>query len=147
MKQPISEERQGAFYFGTALMVVGGVLFASVFITFAMHFGDFSNFESQAKSNAFRAISGMGLLMIGAIVRNIGARGLSGSGVMLDPEKAREDLEPYSRMTGGMVKDALDEADIDLGARQQKVIMIKCQSCGKLNDEDSKFCRECGKKL
>lgn len=32
----------------------------------------------------------------------------AGSGVILDPEKAKEELEPFSRMAGGMVKDALD---------------------------------------
>lgn len=122
-------------------------MFASVFVTFALHFGDFSNFESNAKSSMFRAIGGMGLLVIGQMIRGIGARGLAGSGVVLDPDKAREDLEPYSRMAGGMAKDALDEANIDLGARQEKVVMIKCQNCGKLNQEDSRFCQECGKKL
>ena len=147
MKQPISEERKTAYYLGTVLMVIGGILFVSVFITSAMHFGDFSNFQSDAKSSMFRAIAGMGLLFVRGIVRGIGARGLAGSGVVLDPEKAREELEPYSRMAGGMVKDALDEAKIDLGGKQEKVIMIKCQSCGKLNEEDSKFCQECGKKL
>ncbi len=147
MKQPISEERKAVYYIGAALMVVGGLLFASVFVTAAMHFGDFSNFESNAKSTMFRAFAGMGLLFVGGIIRSIGARGLAGSGVVLDPEKAREELKPYSRMTGGMARDALDEAKIDLGGAKEKVIMIKCPSCGKLNEEDSKFCQECGNKL
>jgi hypothetical protein len=112
-----------------------------------MHFGDFSNFESNAKSSMLRAIGGMGLLVLGGIIRRIGARGLAGSGVVLDPQKAREDVAPYSRMAGGMVKDALDEAQIELGGAKEKVIMIKCQKCGKLNEEDSKFCQECGTKL
>jgi uncharacterized OB-fold protein len=51
-------------------------------------------------------------------------------------------------MAGGMVKDALDEADIKLGkSDSEKVIMIKCRKCGKLNEEDSKFCQECGQPL
>jgi hypothetical protein len=112
-----------------------------------MHFGDFSNFESNAKSNMLRAFGGMALLIVGGIIRGIGARGLAGSGVVLDPEKAREELEPYSRMAGGMVKDALDEANVNLGAKPEKVVMIKCPSCGELNEEDSKFCQECGKKI
>ncbi|MBN2211735.1 MAG: zinc-ribbon domain-containing protein [Sedimentisphaerales bacterium] len=33
------------------------------------------------------------------------------------------------------------------GGEPEKVIMIKCRSCGKLNEEDSKFCQECGKPL
>ncbi len=145
MKRQISEGRKTTFYVGTGLMIVGGLLFASTFVTFAMHFGDFTNFESDSRSNMVRAFGGMALLVVGGIIRRIGARGLAGSGAVLDPGKAREDLEPYARMAGGMVKDALDEADINLGGKPERVVMIKCQGCGKLNEEDSKFCQECGK--
>lgn len=80
--------------------------------------------------------------------KSIRGRGLAGSGVVLNPRQARSELEPYTRMAGGMVKDALDEADINLGAgRQDKVVMIRCRECGKLNEEDSKFCQECGKAI
>jgi hypothetical protein len=89
----------------------------------------------------------MALLLVGGILRGIGARGLAGSGVVLDPHKAREELEPYSRMTGGMVKDALDEAGVDLGGKPERVVMLKCPACGKLNAEDAKFCQECGRKM
>ena len=50
-------------------------------------------------------------------------------------------------MAGGMVKDALEEADLNLGGKPERVIMIKCRNCGKLNEEDSKFCQECGEKI
>ena len=145
MTRQISEERKTAYYLGMGLTILGVILFASTFVTFAMHFGDFSNFESNAKSGMIRAFGGMVLMIIGQIIRGIGARGLAGSGVVLDPEKAREELEPYSRMAGGMVSDALDEANVNLGNKPEKVIMLKCPSCGKLNEEDSKFCQECGK--
>lgn len=45
----------------------------------------------------------------------IGRRGLAGSGLKLDPEEARRDLEPWSRMAGGVVQDALDETGLKLG--------------------------------
>lgn len=148
MAKQISEERKTAYYLGMGLMVTGGLMFFSVFITGAMNFGDFSNFESDARSGMFRAFGGMALLLIGGIIRGIGARGLAGSGVVLDPEKARSELEPYSRMAGGMVKDALDEAEIELGtSKHAQVIMVKCRECGRLNEEDSKFCQECGKQI
>ncbi len=148
MAKKISEERQAAYYLGMVLMVIGGILFISVFITGALNFGNFNNFESQVQSSALRAIGGMMLLIVGSIIRGVGARGLAGSGVVLDPEKARDELEPYSRMTGGMVKDALDEADIDLGRRPpEKVVMIRCTTCSTLNEEESKFCQECGRRL
>ena len=147
MTRQISEERRTAYYVGMALMILGGLSFASTFVTFAMHFGDFTNFEADARSNMFRAFGGMALMVIGSMVRKIGARGLAGSGAVLDPERAREELEPYSRMAGGMLKDALDEADVDLSGRPERVVMIKCTSCGTLNEEESKFCQECGKGL
>lgn len=147
MAKQISEERKAAYYFGMVLMALGGLLFFSVFITGAMDFGNFDHFESNVRSSMFRALGGMALLIVGRIVRGVGAQGLAGSGVVLDPEKARGDLEPYSRMAGGMVKDAFDEADIHLGGKAEKVVMIRCPACAKLNEEDSKFCRECGKRF
>jgi hypothetical protein len=147
MPPKISQERKVAYYIGMGLMILGGILFASTFVTFIAHFGDFSNFESRAKSDAARAFGGMAFLIIGGFVRGIGARGLAGSGMVVDPEKARQELEPLSRMAGGMVKDALDAAVVNFGGKSEKVIMIKCASCGKLNEEDSKFCQECGKAI
>ena len=46
-----------------------------------------------------------------------------------------------------MFKDALDEANINLGSKSEKVVLIKCRACGKLNEQDSKFCQECGKEI
>jgi rRNA maturation endonuclease Nob1 len=45
-----------------------------------------------------------------------------------------------------MMSDALDEAGVDRG-RSDQVVMIKCRACGKLNEEDSRFCQQCGKPL
>ena len=148
MTKRISGERKIAYYLGAALMVVGGITFLSVFVTAAMNFGNFGNFVTDARSSMLRAIIGMILLAVGSFVRRIGARGMAGSGVVLDPEKARSELEPYTRMAGGMVKDALDEADIELHpGKPEKIIMVKCRKCGKLNEEDSKFCQECGEPI
>jgi hypothetical protein len=144
----ISEERKTLYYIGMGLGIFGFLLFGSVFVTSAMHFGDFTDFEGRAKSEMFRAIGGMAIMILGGVLTAVGSRGLAGSGVLLDPEKAREDLEPYTRMAGGMAKDALDEAGIALGSNPpERVVMVKCQACGKLNQEDAKFCQECGKKM
>ena len=78
MSKRISEERQTAYYVGMGLMVVGGLMFASTFVTFATHFGDFSNFEGNAKSDMMRAFGGMALLVLGGIVRGIGGGGSPG---------------------------------------------------------------------
>lgn len=148
MAKQISEGRKTAYYIGMILAILGAISFGSVFVSGIMHFGDFNNFEARSKSMMARGFGGMMLMVAGLIVMNIGARGAAGSGLILDPKKAREDLEPFTRMAGGMVKDALDEADIKLGKSEpEKVIMIKCQKCSKLNEEDSKFCQECGQLL
>lgn len=155
MTREISQGRKTTYYIGVIIMVIGGLMFFSTFVSFAMHFGDFDNFEDNARSSAIRAFGGMGLLILGGIIMGVGRRGLAGSGAVLDPKQAREDLEPYSRMAGGMIKDALDESGIRIGSAGrpgpekiiERVIMIKCPACGKLNEEDSKFCQECGDKL
>ncbi len=87
------------------------------------------------------------LIIIGGVTMKIAARGLAGTGIILDPERAREELEPYSRMAGGMVKDALDEAKVSFDSKPEKVVMVKCRTCGKLNPEDAKFCNGCGREL
>ncbi|MDX6765859.1 MAG: zinc-ribbon domain-containing protein [Candidatus Methylacidiphilales bacterium] len=147
MAQQISEKRQTAFTLGTGLIIVGGLLFASTFISFVARFGDFTNFEARTQSGMFRALGGIGLILVGGWVRGIGARGLAGSGVVLDPAQAREDLEPYSRMAGGMVKDALQETGLGQSKTPETIIKIKCLSCGALNPEDANFCHKCGKPL
>ena len=148
MRKRISDERKLAYYVGTGLIVIGGLVFFSVFFSQANNFGNFTDFESNTRSSMSRGILGMALLIVGSLIRGIGAKGLAGSGVLLDPKRARSDLEPYSRMAGGMVKDALDEAEVELGSgKAERVVMIKCRECGKLNEEDSKFCQECGKPI
>jgi hypothetical protein len=147
MSRKISEDRKAAYYVGMLLQIFGGLLFASVFVTFTMRFGDFTDFVDRTKSEALRAFTGMALMMIGGFIRGVGAKGLAGSGVLLDPERTRQELEPYSRMAGGMVRDAIDEARLDLGSEPEQVIVIKCRECAALNPESANFCQECGTKL
>ena len=79
---------------------------------------------------------------------NIGARGAAGSGLILDPEKAREDLNPYTSAAGGMINDALKEVEIlNPKSDGKDLIKVRCQSCKELNDEDAKFCKNCGKEI
>lgn len=116
-RRGISQRRKTTYYVGLVLIVSGFVTFLSVFVTGLINFGNFDNFPSQVQSSMFRALLGMGLFIAGGILMRIGSRGLAGSGVVLDPEQARRDVEPWSRMAGGAIHDALDEAEIDLGRR------------------------------
>jgi len=111
----VSEGRKLIYTLGQILVVVGVLTFGSVFVTFALDFGRFDNFEGRARSFAMRAFGGMAMMMAGGVLAGIGRAGLAGSGVVLDPERAREDLEPWARMAGGMMKDGLDEAGIVVG--------------------------------
>ncbi|NND98082.1 MAG: zinc ribbon domain-containing protein [Pirellulaceae bacterium] len=155
MNRKISDQRKTAFYVGTGISLVGLLMFLSIFVTAAMSFGDFTNFDSQVSSFGFRAVGGMILMMVGQAIRAVGARGLAGSGMMLDPEQARDDLHPYTNMAGGMLRDTLDAADLGSDSRSETrsnesggpVIMIRCRACRELNDEQHRFCSQCGASL
>jgi hypothetical protein len=148
----IPPERKAMYYGGFILVGVGVLLFLSTFVTSLSNFGNFDDFEGRTQSMGFRAIGGIFLIVIGNFLRIVGARGWAGSGIVLDPEKARKDVEPWSRMGGGMVQDALSEVEVVKKLENklepsQPVIKVRCKSCQALNDETAKFCNACGKPL
>jgi hypothetical protein len=130
----VSPERKAAYYIGTAMQVVGALCFGSVFVSMALFMAgpNTQNSLSVGGPNGLQmplhgtgifpgrphgpsflpAVIGMGLLIAGGIVKNVGRMGLAGSGIELDPEQARKDVEPWARMGGGVLKDALDEAGL-----------------------------------
>jgi hypothetical protein len=114
MARQISPERKALYRVGQIVALVGLLMFLSTFVTFLWHFGDFTNFEHNARSDGFRAIGGMVLIIAGSALMGVGAAGAAGSGLNLDPEKARDDLEPWARMSGGLTKASLDEMGIDV---------------------------------
>lgn len=144
----ISKERKATYYIGLGMIVLGFMLFISVFFSVASLMND--PFGGSDFSFA-RAPLGMVLMITGFFVMNIGARGAAGSGLMLDPEKAREDLKPFNEAKGGMINDVISTIDavdkITKSHEEKQVIKIRCRSCGVLNDEDAKFCKACGKEL
>lgn len=116
---PISPERKIVFYAGQVIGIVGLVTFLSVFLSVATSIRDVRDpFEarSHVSSMVTRAITGFIMIGIGGALVSVGRKGLAGSGMTLEPEQARRDVEPWSRMTGGIVKDVLDEADVKLGS-------------------------------
>jgi len=116
-QRQVPPERKTIYYVGAAVGVIGFLCFISVFISGALHFGDFSNFEQHGRSEVIRAVLGMVMIMVGVFLTRIGRMCMAGSGIKLDPEEARRDVEPWARMTGGVVKDAIDEAGIQLGCQ------------------------------
>jgi len=116
-QRQIAPERKAIYYLGMAVGVIGFLFFISTFFTAAANFGDFSNFAERSRSTFSRAVIGMILMIVAGLMTRLGRAGLAGSGLKLDPEEARRDLEPWARMGGGIAKDALDEAGINLGGR------------------------------
>ncbi len=145
----ISPERKSLYYWGMALTGIGLLMFLSTFVTFMANFGNFDHFESRARSEGFRSFGGMILMMIGGFMMNVAKMGLAGSGILLDPEKARTDVEPWSRLQGGVIQDALSEVDVvkkleDAWNHPKPQIKVRCGKCQALNDEAAKFCNQCG---
>jgi hypothetical protein len=139
----LSRERKGLYYLGMGLMIVGVILFMS---SFFVGFSD-DPFYNPTDSIG-NSVIGFVMIGVGGFIMNIGARGAAGSGLILDPDKAREDLRPYTSAAGGMLNDALEEVDLlKRNGEEGKRIMVRCPSCRELNDEDARFCKSCGKEL
>lgn len=145
----ISPDRKAIYYGGMALSFVGILMFLGAFLTFA---NAGRNFDPDGAFGAW-GIAAMGMILAasGRALMRVGVRGLSGSGLMLDPERARRDLEPWARSTGGLADDALSEMPTlreTLGANPAPPpIQVRCRACRALNDESSRFCGQCGGEL
>lgn len=141
MSKEISKNRKTLYYAGNGITFIGFLLFLSTFFV-AFLKPDAMFGSSNPMANSF---IGFIMIIIGQFISNLGARGAAGSGLILDPKQAREDLKPYSSQVGGMLNDVLDE--VDLNTETKEVVKIRCQSCKTLNDEDSKYCKKCGNEL
>lgn len=153
MSNKISSERKATYYIGLALIAVGFLIFFSGFFSFGSDMHSFSH--SGTPSFFKRGVIGMVCIIVGGVLANIGARGAAGSGLILDPEKAREDLKPFNTAKGKMINDVVENIDVvnnlNLGHKSnnspKEIIKVKCRNCSTLNDEDSKFCKNCGEQL
>lgn len=111
----IPEHRRVIHRLGLILVILGGLSFFSVFASVAIQAGNPGNIGSQGQSMAIRAFGGMGLMVVGKVMMIYGFVGAAASGLNLDPQQMRQDLEPWARMQGGLTKDALDEMGVNLG--------------------------------
>ena len=149
--------RKILYIIGNILIVLGFILFFSTFIKFST----FSFFEENSGSDfvfGFMRTPFMGFILIflGSFLKSLAKNGFAGSGLILNPEKEREDLEPFSRSKGGQYADTYDEfkresnfhEDLKNYSNSKKEnIKIRCPHCKTLNDEDAKYCKSCGNKL
>lgn len=153
----VSANRKEAFNLGTVLMGVGIVTILVCFIGFATAGHNQVTTFGQGGSDPFAwwigFFVGMVLVAVGRAMRGVAARGVAGSGLVLDPERARTDLEPWSRMGGGMLRDAIDESGVQVGKPAPAAepaapaVKVRCPQCKALNDEHDKFCGQCAAPL
>ena len=144
-KQQISSQRKALYYLGMGLIVLGFISIVSMFVqSFS---GNQLDLFDQGPGFMIWGFVGMVLVIVGAVLRGIGARGLAGSGLKLDPEQGREDLAPYASAAGGLLKDVAEGFQDAGGKPQQEQIKVRCRHCRALNQEDAKFCDQCGKEL
>lgn len=144
MPDQISTRRKVLYYGGGLLMVAGIGSFM-----FYMGWGMLGGFEDHELKERMPAVmlTSMAIAMVGGFLNVIGGKGLAAAGLILDPDRARKDLKPYSKMAGGMLEDALENRDLSQSVSPGETIKIRCRPCGWLNDEESNFCHECGKPI
>ena len=152
-RRTVSAERKNLHGLGLTLQVIGGVGIIICFIGFAT--AGMSATRSFGESGSpigwfIGFFICMVLTAVGGGMRGVAQRGLAGSGLVLDPERARDDLEPWARTGGGLVSDALDEAGVNLGGgapAPEPKVQVRCRKCRTLNDETDRFCSQCGAAL
>ena len=147
MAQEFSIARKVMYYVGFLLIVLGLACFfwaAMSFVDLSQELGPFGFLPTFGG----RFFTGFALLLLGALLRKIGARGLAGSGILLDARMAHEDLEPYARIGGGLLKDGLEQAELrPRETDSEPEVRVRCQECRQLNLEEANFCQECGTDL
>lgn len=92
------------------MMIIGFLLFISVFLDTARYMNNPFIYERQPSFTS--PIIGMILMIAGTVTMNIGAKGAAGSGLLLDPEKAKEDLKRFNEAKGKMINDVVSNIDI-----------------------------------
>lgn len=110
----ISPNRKALYRAGQIISVLGLLSFLSVFVSAALNFGDFTDFDGRVRSMGLRAVGGMIMMFLGIALTTIGFAGAAGSMLSLDPEQAREDLEPWARLSGGLEKARYEEMGVDI---------------------------------
>jgi hypothetical protein len=145
MSSEISNQRKALYYIGIGTIVIGFILFMSSFFG-----GVEPSFSMETPAFFKRGVFGMIFMIVGSVLATIGRAGAAGSGLLLDPDKQREDLKPFNKSKGKMINDVIENIDIVKNIipptkEKIEVVKIRCMECGELNDEDAKFCKKCGK--
>jgi ribosomal protein L40E len=142
-RKQFSSARKLVFYSGYLFMVCGAVLFLSAPLLILN--GSLAFTPSFLFSMFLRALAGMALIALGLFLRRLGILGPAGSLLVLDAPRAREDLEPWSRTAGGLVDAALSEVEaVKRISGREPQVLVRCLRCKALNDEEARYCDQCG---
>lgn len=144
MSNKIPNNRKIIYYIGLGLTVIGFILFLIPFFSI-FNFDPF--YGNDPFGNMKYSLIGFFMVLVGQILRFMGSKGMAGSGIILDPDRAREDLRPHSSARGKILKDVLDETGFTKRENDREIIKVRCQNCRSLNDEDSKYCKNCGREI
>lgn len=121
-RRHISPARKLTYTLGLLLLALGFLLFfAAIALVFMGVAGDPFHILRSLRLDIdnigqifLLPVIGAGMVGVGMVLVAVGRGGVAGSGLVLDPQRARQDLEPWARMGGGIIKDALDESGIQL---------------------------------
>ncbi|MGK2349041.1 zinc ribbon domain-containing protein [Actinomyces sp. W5033] len=151
--------RKWAYYGGGALQVLGVLAFLSVFFTIALSFGFMGHNPAMISAHVQRgfimfpvAIVGIFMINGGKMLRDVGRKGLAGSGIILSPQGEARDAEAWNRSKGAQDQHRLEEVPAlsGLGAARgdaEPQIRVRCRACGYLETEDAAFCSGCGARM
>ena len=137
---PISATRKLLFYAG--YLAYGAAVALAVWVACAL-FEPASYTPSGLRHVLIGGAIAVALWFVGLFLRRLGVLGLAGSGLLLNPMRARRELEPWSRAAGGLLSSALNEVHVPREVMRE-VVKVRCPSCAALNDETSRRCRACG---
>lgn len=136
------------FYAGSVMGVIGLLMFLTPFLSVGLvaFSSDAFAFEDTIFGSFGVAVIGFIFILLGSSLRSLGKYGAAGSGVILNPKQAREDIKPHAKAVGGILNDAFEEVDV-FSKNSNEVIKIRCKACNALNDEDATYCKSCGAKI
>ena len=110
--------RKVVYYLGGAMVILGVVLFASVFSLSAQsfsgaHLGAANDLLGGIGFGSFPlSFAGIFLVGLGRILQSVGRQGLAGSGIILSPQQEVDDAEPWNRAEGAQKQDRLEETPL-----------------------------------
>lgn len=137
MDEKYSESNKATVYAGIALVVIGCLLFGAFMLIFVLDTLNIPFIELNMTVLNVCIFGGVFFVISGLVLKNIDKIKQRQEETRLEHEAEEEEIMEHE-----------EEGAINLfSVHNEKTIMVKCRACGKLNDENAKFCCECGDKL